>query len=216
MRQTLRSRDEALAELRRAGTSPMSCIKAIAEVEKLGIVGAKRAFSESPSWSDYVRRTTSRLPVTGLSYRVQSSQYPLLSSADLPAAGRYTDPGRPMPGSPCDSSESSGLARATTQPAVDARGLGFGLRASAAHQGPESDVTKRLPAAVAPDVCSKHQHFSLRNSRSTKRRERVKMGSQRGSNSALRDRSRLSGRIDSRKSRHPRTEGTVRFALDDN
>ncbi|HET9362285.1 MAG TPA: hypothetical protein VFO58_21185 [Vicinamibacterales bacterium] len=33
----------------------MLCILAIVEVENLGLGEAKRAFSESPSWSDYVR-----------------------------------------------------------------------------------------------------------------------------------------------------------------
>jgi hypothetical protein len=56
-----RSRDDALAELRRAGASPMSCIRAIAEVEQIDVAAAKRIFSESPSWSDYVRQNDESL-----------------------------------------------------------------------------------------------------------------------------------------------------------
>jgi hypothetical protein len=51
-----RSRDDALGELRRAGATPMECILAIAEVENASFVEAKRLFSESVSWADYVRR----------------------------------------------------------------------------------------------------------------------------------------------------------------
>jgi hypothetical protein len=46
------SRDEALAQLRRAGASPMMCIRAILEAEGTGIAEAKRLFSESSSWAD--------------------------------------------------------------------------------------------------------------------------------------------------------------------
>jgi len=49
------SRDEALSELKRAGSSPMACIGALVEVERLGLAEAKRALSESPAWSEYVR-----------------------------------------------------------------------------------------------------------------------------------------------------------------
>jgi hypothetical protein len=51
------SRDEALAELRRAGASPMFCIRAIHEAEGTGIVESKRLFTESPSWADVVQAT---------------------------------------------------------------------------------------------------------------------------------------------------------------
>ena len=50
-----RSRDEALGELRRAGTSPIGCIKAIHEAESVGLAEAKRLFSESVSWADVLR-----------------------------------------------------------------------------------------------------------------------------------------------------------------
>lgn len=50
-----RTRDEALAELRRLGASPISCIIALGEVERVGLVAAKQILSESPSWADYVR-----------------------------------------------------------------------------------------------------------------------------------------------------------------
>ena len=33
----------------------MTCIRVLVEVERLGVVEAKRALSESPGWSDYVR-----------------------------------------------------------------------------------------------------------------------------------------------------------------
>ena len=56
-----RSRDEALADLKRSGASAMSCISALVEVEQLGIVEAKRALSESPSWSEYVRQNDQSL-----------------------------------------------------------------------------------------------------------------------------------------------------------
>ena len=49
------TRDEALAELRRAGASPISCIRALCEVERVGLAAAKQIFTESPSWADYVR-----------------------------------------------------------------------------------------------------------------------------------------------------------------
>lgn len=52
-----RSRDEALADLRRAGASPIQCIRAIHEVEGASFATAKRLFSESPSWSDVVEDT---------------------------------------------------------------------------------------------------------------------------------------------------------------
>ena len=44
------SRDEALGALRRAGASPIGCMKAIVEVEGVGPVEAKRRLSESSSW----------------------------------------------------------------------------------------------------------------------------------------------------------------------
>lgn len=47
-----RSREDALAELRRAGASPIGCIKAIHEVEQVGLADAKRLFSESACWAD--------------------------------------------------------------------------------------------------------------------------------------------------------------------
>jgi len=49
------SRDDALGELRRAGASPIGCIKAIHEVEQVGLADAKRLFSESASWADVHR-----------------------------------------------------------------------------------------------------------------------------------------------------------------
>lgn len=50
-----RSRDEALSELKQAGSSPMACIRVLVEVERLTLLEAKRALSESPAWSEYVR-----------------------------------------------------------------------------------------------------------------------------------------------------------------
>ena len=56
-----RSRDVALSQLKRAGTSPMVCIQALIEVEGPGIVEAKRALSESPDWSEDVRQNDQAL-----------------------------------------------------------------------------------------------------------------------------------------------------------
>ena len=50
------SRDEALGALRRAGASPIGCMKAIVEVEGVGPVEAKRRLSESSSWADVVQK----------------------------------------------------------------------------------------------------------------------------------------------------------------
>lgn len=55
-----RSRDEALAELRRVGASPIDCVKAIHEVEHVGLVAAKRIFSESRVGQPTFGRTTMR------------------------------------------------------------------------------------------------------------------------------------------------------------
>jgi hypothetical protein len=52
-----RSRDEALGELRRRGTSPIECIKAIHEVEGASLATAKRLLSESPAWTGVVENT---------------------------------------------------------------------------------------------------------------------------------------------------------------
>jgi len=52
-----RSRHEALGELRRAGASPIQCIKAIHEVEAASFATAKRLFSQSRSWNDAVENT---------------------------------------------------------------------------------------------------------------------------------------------------------------
>ena len=49
-----RSRDAALGELRREGASAFECIRAIIEIEGVGVVRAKRLFAESSSWVDYV------------------------------------------------------------------------------------------------------------------------------------------------------------------
>jgi hypothetical protein len=51
-----RSRDDALAELRRAGASPFDCIRAIHHVEGVGLATAKRLLSESTAWRDVVDR----------------------------------------------------------------------------------------------------------------------------------------------------------------
>ena len=50
-----RTRNEALAQLHRTGASPISCIRALCEVERVGLAQAKQIFAESPSWADYVR-----------------------------------------------------------------------------------------------------------------------------------------------------------------
>jgi ribosomal protein L7/L12 len=50
-----RSRDDALSAMRRAGASPIGCIKAIHEVEQVSLAEAKRLFSESASWADIHR-----------------------------------------------------------------------------------------------------------------------------------------------------------------
>jgi len=50
-----RSRDAALGELRREGASAFECIRAIIEAEGVGVVQAKRLFTESSSWADYVQ-----------------------------------------------------------------------------------------------------------------------------------------------------------------
>jgi hypothetical protein len=49
-----RSRDDALAVLRQDGASPITCIRAIHEVEHVGLAEAKRRFATSPSWADIV------------------------------------------------------------------------------------------------------------------------------------------------------------------
>ena len=51
------SRDAALGEMRRAGASPIQCIKAIHDVEGVDLGTAKRLFSESRSWRDIVENT---------------------------------------------------------------------------------------------------------------------------------------------------------------
>jgi ribosomal protein L7/L12 len=52
-----RTRDEALALLRREGVSPIGCLQAIREVERVGLEEAKRLIAKSPSWADVVEAT---------------------------------------------------------------------------------------------------------------------------------------------------------------
>ena len=44
-----------MGELRRAGESAIDCIKAICEVEGVGLAEAKRLFCECQTWSDVHR-----------------------------------------------------------------------------------------------------------------------------------------------------------------
>ena len=48
--------DGALDELRRAGASVFDCIRAIHDVEGIGLAAAKRLLSESPGWRDVLER----------------------------------------------------------------------------------------------------------------------------------------------------------------
>lgn len=49
------SHNDALADLRAAGASPIDAIKAVRSVLKVNLAEAKRIFSEAPAWSAEVR-----------------------------------------------------------------------------------------------------------------------------------------------------------------
>jgi hypothetical protein len=59
------SREDALGELHRIGASPIWCIRAVHEVERIGLAAAKEAVAQSPSWSEYIRRNDDSL-IAGL------------------------------------------------------------------------------------------------------------------------------------------------------
>lgn len=55
LREQGRSCNDALEVLRGEGASPLDCLVALHEGERLGLVEAKRFLHESPAWADYMR-----------------------------------------------------------------------------------------------------------------------------------------------------------------